>query len=236
MCFSATASFVTAAALTPIGVAGVAMARRRDPDRWLPLALLPLLFASQQALEGVVWLGLTAQEPWPGLRLAALAYLTFALAVWPVWIPWSALRLSTGRATAWQRRLLRSLLGLGALLAGSLWIPLMLHPDLITPIVHHGSINYQMQLSWADRLGHQPIRVIYALIICLPLLCHPNRRLCWLAFSLALGFAVAQLAFLYAFSSVWCYFSAVISVLVLWVLQGEAPSSEQPSPNRLSRP
>ena len=48
MCFSATASFVTAAALTPIGEAGVAMARRRDPDRWLPLALLPLLFASQQ--------------------------------------------------------------------------------------------------------------------------------------------------------------------------------------------
>ncbi|MFM2123541.1 MAG: hypothetical protein RLZZ589_1978 [Cyanobacteriota bacterium] len=219
MCFSATASFVTAAALTPIGVAGVAMARRRDPDRWLPLALLPLLFASPQALEGVVWLGLTAQEPWPGLRLAALARPAPGGPGLPHLCLGCLARLDPVERPAPVHRPGHSLAAAA-----------------VAPIVHHGSINYQMQLSWADRLGHQPIRVIYALIICLPLLCHPNRRLCWLAFSLALGFAVAQLAFLYAFSSVWCYFSAVISVLVLWVLQGEAPSSEQPSPNRLSRP
>lgn len=36
---------------------------------------------------------------------------------------------------------------------------------------------------------------------------------------LAVSFAVAQLAFLHAFSSVWCYFSAVLSLLVLWILR-----------------
>ena len=227
MCFSATASFVTAVVLTPVGVASVAMVYRRDQDRWLPLALLPLLFANQQALEGRVWLGLNATEPLPSLRLAALAYLTFAFAVWPVWIPWSALRLAAGHATIWQRRLFQSLWGLGGLLAGGLLIPLVLNPGLITPIVHHGSIDYQVHLSWADRIGHQPIRIVYGLIICIPLLLHPCRRLRWLALSLALGFAVAQLAFLYAFDSVWCYFSAVISMQLLWILRGEDPSQVQ---------
>jgi hypothetical protein len=68
MCFSATASFVSAAALTPLGLLSVRLASGHNPSREIPLALLPVLFASQQALEGLVWLGLEAPAPWPALR------------------------------------------------------------------------------------------------------------------------------------------------------------------------
>ena len=95
MCFSATASFVTAMGLTPVGIVSLTMARRLDAKRWQPLALIPLLFATQQALEGVVWLLLDSPAPSPGLHLVSLAYLGFAFALWPVWIPWCALRLSS---------------------------------------------------------------------------------------------------------------------------------------------
>jgi hypothetical protein len=38
----------------------------------------------------------------------------------------------------------------------------------------------------------------------------PNRRLRWLAF-------------LPAFSSVWCYFSALISILPIWIIRDASP-------------
>lgn len=221
MCFSATASFVTATALTPIGAVAVAFARQRDSRRWLPLALTPLLFAIQQALEGSVWLQLDHATP------AALAYLGFAFALWPIWMPWCALRLSAKGASPQRRRLLQCCLGLGWLVAAALWIPLLLDPGRIHPAVRHGSIDYQVWLPWSAHLGHGPGSLIYALIICLPLLLSSSRRLPWLAAALALAFAWAQLAFLHAFSSVWCYFSAVLSALVLWILQ-EEPATTQP--------
>lgn len=225
MCFSATASFVTAAALVPVGVVSIALAYRRDPARCLPLALVPLLFASQQALEGLVWIGLQSSAPGAGLHLAALAYLGYAFALWPLWIPWSALRLAAGKLHWWQRRLFRALWGLGAVLAGSLWIPLLLKPSLIHPVVRHGSIDYQALPPWTEWVGYLPTRLGYALIIVLPLLLHPYQRLRWLGVALVVAFALTQLAYLHAFSSVWCYFSALLSTLVLWVLREEGAAT-----------
>lgn len=223
MCFSATASFVTAAALTPVGVLAVTMANRRDAGRWLPLAFLPLLFAMQQALEGIVWLGLDHGASVLALRPASLAYLGFAFALWPIWMPWCTLRLAAGHAAAWQRRLTRLLWGMGCLMAVLLWLPLLLDSRLISPIVRHGSIDYQVRLPWAESVNHLVVTLIYGLIICLPLLLNDCRRLRWLAVALVVSFAITQLAFLYAFSSVWCFFSALLSVLVIWILLGEAP-------------
>jgi len=225
----ATASFVTAVGLAPVGVGTLAMARRLDPKRLLPLALMPLLFATQQALEGFVWLLLDSPGLAPVLPVVSLAYLGFAFALWPVWIPWCALRLATGHLAAWKRRLFRTLWGLGALLGAVLWIPLLFDPGLINPIVRRGSIDYQVTAFWPHLGGrHLAVTLIYALIICLPLLLHPFRRLRWLGVALAFAFAVVQLAFLHAFSSVWCYFSALISVLLIWIIQGASPFSAWP--------
>ena len=222
MCFSATASFAATGALTPVGLVAVSMARRRDTNRWWPLAITPLLFAVQQSLEGLVWLGINDPAPRLALRLIALAYLGFAFGLWPIWMPWASLRLAGERATRWQRRALRVLLTLGCLLGALLWLPLLLNPQLINPVVNRGSIDYQVLVPAFAPVGHRLVTLIYALIVCVPLLLTPLRRLHWLAGALALAFTMAQLAFLYAFSSVWCYFSALLSLLVIWVLQEEA--------------
>lgn len=224
MCFSATASFVTAAALTPIGFGALRLARRR-PRSLLPLAALPLLFAAQQTLEGLVWLGLQGAAPPALVRPASLAYLAFAFALWPVWLPWCSLRLAAGHTTLWQRRLMQLLWAMGWLLAVSLAVPLLVNASQVAPLLRQGSIDYQVRLPWSELLGHQPVTALYALIICVPLLLTPYHRLRWFAAALAVAFVVAQLAFLHAFSSVWCYFSAVLSLLVLWILrepQGQA--------------
>ena len=219
MCFSATASFVTAMGLAPVGVVSLTMARRLDPKRWQPLALMPLLFATQQTLEGVVWLLLDSPDPSPGLLWVSLAYLGFAFALWPVWIPWCALRLAAGHLAAWKRRLFRSLWALGALLGTSLWFPLLLDTGLINPIVRIGSIDYQAKPPLTALNEHLAITLLYALIICIPLLLYPYRRLRLLGVALAVSFAVSQLAFQHAFTSVWCYFGALMSILLLWIIR-----------------
>lgn len=219
MCFSATASFVTAMGLAPVGIVSLTMTQGLDPKRWQPLALMPLLFASQQALEGVVWLLLDSPAPSPGLHLVSLAYLGFAFALWPVWIPRCALRLAAGHLVLWQRLLFRSLWGLGALLGAGLWFPLLFDTGLINPIVRLGSIEYQVKPPWSPLGGHMAFLLLYALIICLPLLLHPYRRVRILGVALAVSFAVSQLAFQHAFTSVWCYLGALMSILLLWIIR-----------------
>ena len=59
MCFSASASFVTAAITGAIGI--VTLTRVNEP-RELPFAATPLLFALQQAVEGLLWLNLPARR------------------------------------------------------------------------------------------------------------------------------------------------------------------------------
>ncbi|MFM7314903.1 MAG: DUF6629 family protein [Cyanobium sp.] len=218
MCFSATASFTTAALLAPIGLHAIARARWQPAKPALPLAITPLLFAIQQALEGGVWMVLNGDWPSAWLRTLALGYLGFAFALWPIWMPWAALRLVAELLADWRQRLLRRFVALGSMLAMVLWLPLLLDPGRVNPMVRNGSIDYQAVAAGTPPWAPLPATVLYATVVCLPLLIHPRRRLQWLGVSLVLAFAVAQLAFQHAFSSVWCYLSAVLSLQVLWVV------------------
>ncbi len=63
MCFSAAASFSASAVCAAAGVMAIRRADRAD----LPLALIPMIFALHQAIEGLVWM--THAEGW-GAMLA----------------------------------------------------------------------------------------------------------------------------------------------------------------------
>jgi hypothetical protein len=95
MCFSAEASFASAAALVPVGAYCVRCAIRKNL-RFLPLGLTPVAFGAQQAAEGGVWLGLRHGDA-TGVERMAIVFLFFALAFWPFWIPFSLLFLEGGR-------------------------------------------------------------------------------------------------------------------------------------------
>lgn len=123
MCFSATGSFLASGVLGAIGVA--ATKRNTSPAHRL-FAAIPLLFALQQAAEGVVWLTLEGSAPPQLQRPAALVFLGFALVVWPIWVPLSLWRLER---LASRRGLLRFFVAAGlcvSLIAATLlfrWAP-----------------------------------------------------------------------------------------------------------------
>ena len=84
MCFSATASFVSAGMMGLSGLAALASARQ---PRELPLAAAPLIFAIQQSVEGTLWLTLPIAPDLPTSAVLMYVFLVFAMIFWPVYGP-----------------------------------------------------------------------------------------------------------------------------------------------------
>jgi hypothetical protein len=215
MCFSAEASFATGAALLPVGAYCVWRAARNEP-RFLPLALVPIAFGLQQVAEGFVWLGLHHGDPVLVSR-SAVVFLFFALPFWPLWLPLSLLP-PEGRRPA--RVFLAALV-----LVSPVWLwlyaPLATDPGrwLSTEVVHH-SIAYQFSSLPAFQLAPRALwRVAYLASICGPLLVASPGSGGGLLRAVGGGvvaalFVVTYLIYWYAFTSVWCFFAALLSLLL----------------------
>ncbi len=214
MCFSATASFAAAAVLVPAGVWTLRAAWRHD-RRLLGLASFPLLFGVQQASEGMLWRALDAGDV-AGQHAPAVVFLFFAYLVWPALVPLSAL---LAERDPRRRRLLAWLSAAGLALGLSLFVPLLIHEDWLGVGLERGSILYSARLIWDGVVGHTPIRVVYAAIICGALLLSSDRSIRifggLITASVILGFVFAA----YAFVSIWCYFAALISLWIVVVLR-----------------
>ncbi|MCT0210128.1 MAG: hypothetical protein DCF18_12650 [Cyanobium sp.] len=223
MCFSSSASFVVAAALLPVGVASVRYCQQAQRSDLLPLAFSPLFFSVQQTLEGVVWLGLAPGGAAALVHPAALAYLFFAYAFWLAWFPWCALRLNRQLLPGLRHRLLQTALVLGLLVGAGLWLPLLLDGALFEPVVVNGSLSYTTTLLASRWISLGVGSTLYGMVIIAPLLLSRSGRLRGFAGSLLVVFLLSHLSFSYAFTSVWCLFSALLSGSLYWILRDPEP-------------
>jgi hypothetical protein len=206
VCFSATASFTLSGILTAVGVASVA----RAPSRaYAPFAAIPLVFAAQQAAEGVVWSTMANSDHAMLHQLAVIAFLGVALVVWPIWLPLS-LRLIEQRPA--RRRALAMLTGAGIAAAASAVILLMRAPPVAVVAGH--SIRYDRA---GDVKGLLEILVLaaYALPTIVPLFVSTVRLTRTLGILLVISLAATALIEQHVVTSVWCFFAAVLSVVVL---------------------
>lgn len=178
---------------------------------------MPVAFALQQALEGVVWLGLSYGPATPLLKEGALSYLFFALAFWPIWIPYVALCLWPQNRRKPYRKLLWTLQAMGLILGTVLWLPLIFQPTRFEPVVVQGSIDYGLKLLIGGGQSDS-IRLAYAAVTGLPLLLLPYIWMRIFGVALLASGLAAEWAYRQTFASVWCYFSALLSVLIVWMI------------------
>jgi hypothetical protein len=125
---------------------------------------------------------------------------------------------------------------LGLMLGLWLWVPLLLDPVRVTPTVVLGSIDYNALIPAYGVVSHGWGSLIYGLIVTIPLLLTPLRRLRWFAAAVMAGFVYAQVAYLHAFSSVWCYIVALLSVVLIWVVEEPGTGKALPSPRWVTSP
>ena len=194
MCFSATASFAAAGGLAIIGGASLAVAKKEDKA----LAAIPLMFSIQQACEGVQWLYLNSGST---SSIAAYGFLFFAYIVWPVYVPMTVWILDRKR-----RNVLRWFILAG--IAVSVYFLEAFIDEPLTVGKMYMCIAY---------VFHQPLEdyanIFYLLAVFGSLLASSMAVFRWYGVAICILAATAWAFYSFAFTSVWCFFSAIVSAM-----------------------
>ncbi len=208
MCFSAEASFISGAALSSGGVVALNLARRPAAK---PYAAIPLLFGIHQTIEGVQWLAQTGRAPpWAGTA-AVYAFLTIAFA-WPFYMPLSLMLLE--RVSPPRRRIMQGLSFAGGVFS-ALAIAFVYLNGASAEASTHGHITYVYDVpQWGGAM-----RWIYVALTAIPAFLSSARFSRWFGAGILLTYAGAWYAAANSFDSVWCYFGALLSLLVMIVLR-----------------
>jgi hypothetical protein len=213
MCFSAAANFVGSTALAAVGVVTLTKVKHR---RELLFAALPLLFAVHQFIEGFVWLGLDGiLSPVVAHNMGA-AFMLYAQGLLPFLLPLSVLLFEPDGKS--RRRMLSFVVLGGATTLYILWA-LTAYP--LQVFVRGNSIVYINQAT-----NNSAVALLYVIATCGSLFFSKVRAM--VLFGAAnLVILLVVLAFKsYAFTSLWCAYAAIASVIILayfWRSSGHRP-------------
>ncbi len=213
MCFSASASFVAGTALLAVGAVALRKARH-GAER--PYAAIPLLFGAQQLIEGMIWLALRpeASMPAPGMTFA---YSLFSHVLWPLYVPLAAWLLET---VQWRRRALALFLAAGAA-AGLYLLVNMLRFPIVARLIG-GHVEYA-----SPHFFIVAVMAAYLSATCLSLLFSSHGMVRLFGVAALLSFIAAYALYAEWFISVWCFFAAVLSVIVLLHFTGRKHSTKE---------
>jgi hypothetical protein len=213
VCFSATANFVGSGVLGAVGAVTLTRVKHR---RELLFAALPLLFAIHQFIEGFVWLGLDGILSDAVAHDMGAAFMLYAQGLLPFLLPLSVFLFEPNGKS--RKRMLPFLV-IGA--ATTLYILWALTAFPLQLYVRANSIVYINQAT-----NNTAVALVYVIATCGSLF-FSNIRVMVL-------FGAANLAILlivmevkrYAFTSLWCAYAAVASVIILayfWRSHAERP-------------
>ncbi len=206
MCFSASASFVVSGALVVGGSATLTYVKKKTE---LPAALVPLLFAVQQFVEGLQWL---AEKPSDLSQNLGYAYLAFAYLLWPVYIPIAVLLLEKNKT---RKNLLKLFLAIG--IAVSLYLLYILLTQPISVTVAENHIAYLTEAP-----GNFVSLIPYLLALCGSLFISSDKFLRLFGLFVLAAFVYSYFNITQGFGSVWCFFAAVTSILVYFYFMRRA--------------
>jgi len=199
MCFSASASFIAGTSLSAIGVATV---KKTVGKREIPFALLPVLFGIQQLIEGVIWLSFRFDAHVLNTVMTYI-YSLFSQLFWPIYIPFSVLLLET---VPWRKRvlILFQLVGLGV---GLYLLYAILRFSIVSEVREH--IIYYSPNFYSSRAIF-----FYLIATCGSCLVSSHKMINLLGFMAWLFAFIAYCIQATAFRSLWCFFAAILSILV----------------------
>lgn len=218
MCFSATASFGVAGVLAGMGAATLI---RNEVPALRMFAAVPLVFAAQQVTEGAVWASLNSGRG--SSPVAIVAFLSVALVVWPVWLP---LSLRAAEREPRRRRVLTAL-SLAGLLVGALCAVLLARwPPAAHVNGHHITYDFSVGIGEGTVI---PI-IGYVLPTMVPFFVSSVALARFMGAVLIVSLVATYVAQRSALTSVWCFFAAILSGLILVIVTREQPAPQEKHP------
>jgi hypothetical protein len=207
MCFSPEASFAGGIIISAIGILTV---RKVHKVSQILFATIPLFFGFQQIAEGFVWLTLPMPDHLIIQKIFVYIFLATALVIWPVMIPLSMLFMEK---TKKKRRIMVYLLWGGAILSGYYTICLIffkVNPQITGfHIVYHNDFPKSMAMI---------ATIIYLLVTITPLFLSSVKRINLFGLMMTLSCILTVIFFKQYLTSVWCFFAAIISGIIYWIL------------------
>ena len=202
MCFSATASFTAGAALLVIGAVTTSRVRRGAE---VPFALIPGLFGVQQVIEGALWLTFPDNASLVN-SLLTHAYSFFSHVFWPIYVPIAVLLLEP---VEWRRKVLMAIAAAGAAVGLYLLYFLLTEPIVSEVVGRH--ISYQ-----SPHFYFPAFMILYVLATCVSSFLSSCKTIRWFGAAIFVALLGAYVFYAFWFISVWCFFAAILSAIVLW--------------------
>jgi hypothetical protein len=216
MCFSAGASFAGGIVISAIGVA--TLGKVSKPAQKL-FAGIPLLFGFQQFAEGVLWVTLRSGGHERLQNAAAHIFLITALVIWPVMIPLSMWLMEEVKK---RRKILAGLMVTGGIL--SLFYAFCLISYNVTPQIQGFHIQY---IDEFPRTLVDIAFIFYLASTIAPLFVSSVKRMWLFGILITVSYLVTSIFFSQYLTSIWCFFAALISVVIYWVLSGSQSKTSQ---------
>ena len=201
MCFSAAASFTAGVGLLIVGTVTTRRARRRVE---LPFGAIPLLFGVQQLIEGALWLTFPSKAPLLNTILTHV-YSLFSHVFWPIYVPIAVLLLEP---ILWRRKVL-----VGIALAGAAVGLYLLYFLVRLTIVAQVVVRHIEYVS--PHFYIVAVMGLYVLGTCVSSFFSSHLWVRLFGVTAVVSFVAAYAFYAAWFISVWCFFAAALSVIVL---------------------
>jgi hypothetical protein len=215
MCFSASASFISAACIASLGVVAQKKAIRKVER---PFAWIPFLFALQQVFEGSIWYSFNHPQYASYQSALTVAFLFFAWVVWPILVPWASYKVEPNEK---RKRFFKLVFFLGGIVGVVSIIQLIFNnPEAY---ITQGRIAYRFTSMHFLGNGKWVLQGIYVLVTLVPLLLSSVRGVVILGITNIVALIVSFLYFKEALPSVWCFFAALLSILIVAILPITTP-------------
>lgn len=200
MCFSASASFVAGTTLCAVGVATL---KRTEARTEIPFAMIPLLFGVQQLTEGVVWLTFSHDAPLLKQTMTYL-YSAFSHVLWPIYVPFA---MGILEAVRWRKR------AIFAFEVAGVTVGLYLLYYMVTlPMVAEVVGRHIVYLS--PHFYLIPVMMLYLAATCVSCFFSSHGFVRLFGVLVLLSFIAAYVVHFMALVSIWCFFAAILSLLI----------------------
>jgi len=208
MCFSPGASFTGGIIISSIGVATVIKVHK--PSQ-IVFACIPFIFGIQQIAEGFLWLSLQYPKYAHVEKISTYFFLSMAEVVWPMLIPLSVFLMEKNEKS---RRILWGLMIMGVSLS-SYYVSCLLF-FTVSPQIVGFHIQYDNDFPKTFSLL---AFTVYLIVTVIPPFISSIKKAYLLGVLLFLSCLITTIFFTQYLISVWCFFSALISVVIYWILR-----------------
>ncbi len=200
MCFSAPASFIAGTALSVIGVAALRKTRAKSE---IPFAMIPFLFGIQQLTEGVIWLTFSYDAPLLRQTMTYV-YSGFSHVLWPIYVPFA---MGIMEAVPWRKKAIFAFLVPGVAVGLYLLYYIVATPMVAKVVGKH--IVYD-----SPHFYILPVMIFYLAATCVSCFFSSHGFVKLFGGLMLLSFIAAYIIHVWALVSIWCFFAAILSLLI----------------------